>query len=178
MAVLGVVDHRWLGYRDGGCGFVEVDRAAAGIVSVINEVAPDTIVTFGLDGITGHSDHIAVSRWVSAAVATLDVPPRVLHAAVDTDHLRRFADLHQRFDVFPDPGYPRPVDPAEVSVRVRLRGLALDRKVAALAAQATQTGPVIAAFGDEAYRQWVAEELFVEISTTNPYKPTLQGAAS
>jgi len=183
MAVLGIGDHRWLGYRDGGCDAVEVDRAAARLATIIRDVAPDTVVTFGPDGITGHPDHIAVSRWVSAAIATVERPPRLLHATTDTDQVERFAELHERFNVFVDSRYPRPVAPEQVAVRVRLRGRELDRKLTALAAQATQTAPVIAAFGADAYRDWVAEELFVDArqpvtTTTTTTTTTLQGAAS
>lgn len=37
--------------------------ALARLAPIVERVRPDTIVTFGPDGITGHPDHIAV--WVA-----------------------------------------------------------------------------------------------------------------
>ena len=66
--VLGVEEHHWLDYADGGCASVDDDEAAARIRAVVDEVRPDTVVTFGPDGFTGHPDHRAVSRWVDLAL--------------------------------------------------------------------------------------------------------------
>ena len=49
---------------------------------LLDEVRPDTILTFGADGMTFHPDHIAVHHWVTAGVARprLPGPPAVRHA--------------------------------------------------------------------------------------------------
>ena len=60
LQVLGVSEHRWLGYPDGGCAEVEITAAATPIADIIREIAPDTILTFPPDGQTGHPDHMAV----------------------------------------------------------------------------------------------------------------------
>ena len=68
LAVVGVSEHRWLGHRDGSLAAV---RRSAGIDQVsrlIDEVRPDTIVTFGPDGAYGHPDHIAISQFTTAAL--------------------------------------------------------------------------------------------------------------
>ena len=62
LEILGVTDHRWLDYPDGGCADVDAEEAVARIVAVIEEVQPDTVLTFGPDGGTGHPDHIAVQQ--------------------------------------------------------------------------------------------------------------------
>ena len=67
LALLGVVDHAYLGYRDGECAQVPLAEVVPPLVDLIRRVRPDYVVTFGPDGITGHPDHIAVSRWVTAA---------------------------------------------------------------------------------------------------------------
>ena len=41
--------------------------AVEAIGRIVDEVRPDTIVTFGPDGMTGHPDHIAVSGWTTGA---------------------------------------------------------------------------------------------------------------
>jgi LmbE family N-acetylglucosaminyl deacetylase len=80
MKVLNVDDVRFLGYRDSGMegsaeaqnpqAFVQasVADAAARLVPLIREIRPDTIVTFGEDGVYGHPDHIHLHHVVKRAV--------------------------------------------------------------------------------------------------------------
>lgn len=161
MAVLGVRDHRWLELADGGCAELDPEPVVERLVAVVDEVAPDTVLTFGPDGNTGHADHIAVGAWTVEAVRRASVRPRVLFAAVEEEWARRFADLHERFEVF-YPGYPVTVSESELAVHLHLEGAPLDRKVAALKAMATQTQELAAAVGEQRYRDWVCDELFVE----------------
>ncbi|MEN3263770.1 MAG: hypothetical protein V7646_664, partial [Pseudonocardia sp.] len=37
--------------------------AVGWLCAVIEQVRPDTVLTFGPDGITGHPDHQVVSAW-------------------------------------------------------------------------------------------------------------------
>src|SRR5437764_10756795 len=47
LGVLGVTEHVWLDYRDGGCDAVPVDEAANRLVAMLDDVRPDTVLTFG-----------------------------------------------------------------------------------------------------------------------------------
>lgn len=88
MAHLGVHDVRFLGYRDSGmegsaeaqnpAAFVQapVADAAARLVPLIREIRPDTIVTFGPDGVYGHPDHLHLHRVVVQAVQDAASPDR------------------------------------------------------------------------------------------------------
>ena len=61
--VLGVDEHRVLGYRGRRLrGRARRAPRSSQLVEIIREVRPDTILTFGPDGITGHPDHRAVGR--------------------------------------------------------------------------------------------------------------------
>ena len=82
MAVLGVDDHRFLGLPDGALDRHE-SRGRALVGQLIDDVRPDTILTFGGDGITFHPDHIAVHRWVTAAWERRGRPGRLLYATSD-----------------------------------------------------------------------------------------------
>jgi len=157
LAMLGVDEHRWLDYPDGGCAVVDDTTAAARIRAVIDEVRPDTVVTFGPDGFTGHPDHQAVSRWVDLAVASSDV--RLLHAVAREDRVDR--SLDEDFGVF-ELGHPRVVPDDELAVLLPLDGALLDRKVAALLAQESQTSGLVAAVGLARFRAWVATEALAE----------------
>jgi hypothetical protein len=67
--------------------------------------------------------------------------------------------------VFLDPSLPTPRPTADLALRLSLTGASLDRKLVALRAQATQTQPVVDAFGPDPYAEWVAEEVFVDATT-------------
>lgn len=162
MSVLGVQDHRWLGLGDGTLADHRPEDGAERIAEIIVDVDPDTIVTFGPDGMTGHPDHRTISSWVTEAHRSTGGRARILHATEDEAHAARFAALYERFDPAVEAGGPSITATSDLAVDLRLSGAALDRKLVALRAMATQTFPVIEAFGAEEYAAWVAQEAFVE----------------
>ena len=154
LMLLGVEEHHWLDYPDGGCAHVDADRAAARIRAIVDDVRPDTVVTFGPDGFTGHPDHRAVSRWVDLVLAGRpDV--RLLHA-VARDH-RVDPGLDDDFGVF-ELGRPRVCADDEIDVLLPLGPSLLDRKVQALLLQKSQTAALVSAVGLPRFRAWVATE--------------------
>ena len=153
LKLLGVEEHHWLDYADGGCASVDEDQAAARIRTVIDDVRPDTVVTFGPDGFTGHPDHQAVSRWVDLAVSGTDV--RVLHAVAREQ--RPDPGLDEDYGVF-ELGRPRVCADDEIDVLLPLDPALLDRKVRALLLQESQTSELVAAVGLPRFRAWVATE--------------------
>ena len=163
LRILGIDEHHWLDHPDGGCADVAEDDAAERIAAIIDEVRPDTVVTFGPDGFTGHPDHRAVSRWTDLALARAGygTRPRLLHAvarevAVDQE-------LDEEFGVF-ELGRPRVCADDELALLLQLEGSILDRKVDALLQQVSQTGGLVGAVGIDRYRAWVAHEAFAEPS--------------
>jgi LmbE family N-acetylglucosaminyl deacetylase len=164
MAVLGVDDHVVLGHADGGCAAVELDDAVPDLVAVLERTRPDTVVTFGPDGVTGHPDHRAVSRWVGAAVARMrraGHPIRLLHPTHVAEDVERFADVNAAYEVF-EPGLPSTTPIADLAVHLELTGALLERKVRALEAHASQTTTLVTALGRERYATWVSREAFVD----------------
>src|SRR4051812_15672679 len=67
LAAVGVTEHEFLGFHDGHCADVRLDTGTAAVLRLLHDVQPDTILTFGPEGMTGHTDHVAVSRWVTEA---------------------------------------------------------------------------------------------------------------
>jgi len=162
LELLGVSEHHWLGYRDGGCADIPASEAVDRLCDLIDDVGPDTVLTFGPDGITGHPDHQAVSAWVTAAFAR-SAPPRarLLHSTVPARHVSRWRDLDDSLGVYL-PGYPVATPDERLAVDLVLPPEVAARKVAALAAQTTQTGGLLAAMGVDRYTAWVSDESFVE----------------
>jgi LmbE family N-acetylglucosaminyl deacetylase len=162
LEVLGVREHHWLGYRDGGCAAVPLPEAAEQLCAVIDAVRPDTVLTFGPDGITGHPDHQAVSAWATAAFDRAARPgARLLHAAVARRRVPRWSDLDESLGVYL-PGYPLAVPDERLALDLVLPEDVAERKVRALRAQATQTTGLIAAMGVDRYTAWVGEESFLQ----------------
>jgi LmbE family N-acetylglucosaminyl deacetylase len=163
MAVLGVAEHRCVGFEDGTLAGIDRGAGVGLVADLIAEVRPDTIVTFGPEGMTGHPDHRTVAAWVEAAWRSVRPSrrPRLLRATTTERFAERFADVHRELGVF-GPGLPLRMPDADVAVSVRLDDELADLKLAALRSQATQTAPVLAAMGEDRYRVWFAEESFSE----------------
>jgi LmbE family N-acetylglucosaminyl deacetylase len=70
-AHLGVARVTMLDYADGRLSEVDPSTLAARVRSLLVEVDPDVVVTFGEDGAYGHPDHIAIGDATAAAVADL-----------------------------------------------------------------------------------------------------------
>jgi LmbE family N-acetylglucosaminyl deacetylase len=159
LAVLGVEEHHWLDYPDGGCDRVDDESAAARIRTILDEVRPDTVVTFGPEGFTGHPDHQAVSRWVDRALALTAAGDgvRLLHAVRREDVVD--PELDEDFGVF-ELGLPRTCRDDEIDLLLPLDGALLDRKVEALLLQESQTAGLVSAVGPARFRAWVATEAF------------------
>lgn len=161
LAVVGVTEHHWLPYRDGHCADIPDRYAVPRIAALIRAVRPDTVVTFGPEGMTGHPDHRAISRWTVAAFGSAAPPgARLLLATKTAQYVEQVGPLYAPYDVF-GPGTPPRTVPADLAVDHWLAGAALERKVAALTAQRSQTAGLIAALGPVAYAGAVVEECFV-----------------
>lgn len=80
MKLVNVDDIRLLDYRDSGMAgtaenndprsFVQADHASVTglLISLLEEVQPDAVITFGADGVYGHPDHIKAHEVATAAV--------------------------------------------------------------------------------------------------------------
>ncbi len=161
LAVLGVTERRQLGYADGACAKVSFGEAVDRLTELIAEVRPDSVLTFGPDGMTGHLDHRTVSSWATSAVRRSEpaIAPRLLYATKTAPWYDRFDDVHRALQVFP-PGLPPRVSVNEVAIELVLPDDLLDRKVAALRAHASQVAPLVDMVGGEKFRAWVASECF------------------
>jgi LmbE family N-acetylglucosaminyl deacetylase len=161
LAAVGVVEHHWLGYTDGGCADVPAADAVAAIARIMAAVRPDTIVTFGPDGMTGHPDHCAVSAWTTAAWVQQGRSGRLWYATqLDSFH-EEWGELNRKIGVFGDQEPPStPIEDA--AAVVHCEGWLLDRKQAALRAHASQVQPLIDLVGDDVYRRWWTTEAFAE----------------
>ena len=155
--ILGVKEHRWLDFPDGGCAAVDPAAGAEAVAAVLREVRPDTVVTFAADGQTGHPDHIAVHRWCVAAVRGTGIG--ALHVVANTaEWLDEFQTPLNELGALV--GDPPTAWTGPLSVELVLGDDLLTRKLAALAAQTSQTEAFRAAVGEDFYRRAFSIERF------------------
>jgi len=162
LGVLGVTEHRWLGYGDGRCADVPDEEAVAVLAEVMTEVRPDAVLTFGPDGGTGHPDHVAACRWSTLAFERAALPgTRLLYSTKSREWSDRVYVGVDRSTIMMVEGLePEAVDPAELAVWLTCDEPMVTRKVEALRSQASQIEPFRRAIGDEAFRELVREEFF------------------
>jgi LmbE family N-acetylglucosaminyl deacetylase len=160
LEVLGVNDLHVLGLPDGGCAAQE-DASMAGVIEDhITSFRPDAVVTFGPDGITGHDDHRAVSRWATRATGETDV--ELLYATMTREFVRRHRARHDALGLFGEcpNGRPYSVRDDAVALEVSLSQDELLRKRCALARHGSQTDQLAAAIGEADYVTWWRNECF------------------
>ena len=139
LARLGVTEHEFLDLPD-------IDMATAlpethgpdRIRQLVEQVQPDTVLTFGPDGMTGHEAHKSVSRWTTEAFHTAAKPgARLFHAAASDAWADDFLERMRALGVFL-PGTPHVYPLAELDLVFELPEDLLDVKMAALAEHASQ----------------------------------------
>lgn len=160
LAVLGVADTRFLGLRDGACAAADERAAQAVIRREIANFRPDAVVTFGPDGITGHPDHRAVSRWATGAASTSDA--ELLYAAITHAQAARHRRLHEDIGLFADldGGRAASVPTRRIALRCALDHGELIRKRRALSCHSSQTDALASHVGEDAYFGWWRDECF------------------
>lgn len=160
LAVLGVTEHAWLDYPDGGCADVPAEEAIRRLAEIIADVQPDTVLTFGPDGMTWHADHIAVGKWTSTAVERAGDGARLLYATKTPEWGEAFLATVQADDVMMSDQQPPTTPMSELAFYADFSGDALDRKYKALLCQRSQVESLMTEMGAEAYRMFLADESF------------------
>lgn len=162
LAILGITEHGWLGCKDGECDCVDCDMMAARLIKHIQAIKPDSIVTFGPEGLTGHADHTAVAEWCSQAVRQCGLPVMLYQAVHTQDWYDRWGkELHERANVFFNIDEPPIVDEQELAICLELTPELADIKYQALVAQASQMKELLAKFEGDKLPEALAQECFV-----------------
>lgn len=162
--ILGIDQHHYLDYIDGSCADIPEDQAVQRLVSLIETYKPDSIFTFGPDGLTGHPDHQAVSRWTRKALASSKSYAQCYHPILTHDQYEAMREADEKFNFFFNVDKPRTCEREECAIYAELDDTMYDRKMRALAAMPSQYEAVLAAFGDT-FRPSLGTEAFVTFSS-------------
>jgi LmbE family N-acetylglucosaminyl deacetylase len=165
--ILGIKEHHTLGYMDGKCSEVSDQEAAQKISDILKEVNPDSVLTFGPDGLTGDPDHQAISRWVKLAFDASAKPgTNLYYATVSTDWATKYLPKLQAFNFFL-PGFPHATPPESLAINFSIPQDILSSKMDALSANVSQIGAMLAYFGKDTIKNAMAAETYV-LGATHP----------
>ncbi len=151
---LGIEPPRLLDYQDGTLSDVDEQEGAAHVLSMVRELRPQALITWPPDGLSGHADHVAVSRWTALAFEQAgalgpDAPLTLYHLAVPRTVAQALglARLHATPD-------------EEISLAVDVTPV-WEEKLSAIRCHRTQTGesPILHA-PEERQRIFLGQEHF------------------
>ena len=157
LAAVGVDELHVLGLPDGECDQLDATDAIADFITVVR---PDLVVTFGPDGMTGHPDHRAVSRWVTQAMDVAQPGTTLWYATLTDNFHRRWGRLNDEIGLWADQVEPPRIVDGDCARTTVLPDDLLELKLAALEAHASQTRPLIELVGAAMYREWWRSESF------------------
>ena len=161
LEVLGVSEHRFLD------GPVDIDMdapldesGATQVIEIMAEVEPDTVLTFGPDGMTGHVGHMSVSRWATDAFQAVAKPGARLHYATMTPaYVEEFAEIFEPLNIF-RPGTPPVTPPDQLSIDLALQSDLLDRKWSSIMQHISQVQYIFDAVGEDTFKAEMSHEWF------------------
>lgn len=117
MKILGIKEHYWLKYMDGECHNVDHEEAAKMLATHIEKIRPDTILTFGPEGLTGHTDHQAVSKWVDRAIEHSGSKAALYHPVLTVRQYKKYLQsVDEKLNVFYNIEHPPLVRSAECDI--------------------------------------------------------------
>jgi LmbE family N-acetylglucosaminyl deacetylase len=175
LAAVGVHEHHWLGYEDGTLAGLDPRRGIDQVAALMDQVRPDTVVTFGPDGMTGHTDHRTISAWVTAAWEATGRRSRLWYTTVTPAFHARWGALNAEIGFWFDPSDVPSTPDDEIAYRVRCHAHVMARKTAALRAHASQTQPLADRLGERTYAAWWSTEWF-RSPEASPRPPRTAGA--
>jgi len=163
LEILGVREHRFLE------GPVDVDMqehldeaGAEQVRAIVQEIDPDTILTFGPEGMTGHQAHKDVSRWTTDAWSVVAKPTaRLFYATQTPAFVEEVVPSLEQFDIFL-PGTPPVTQPQDLGIDFSCDDEALDMKLRALEAHESQIEGLLEAFGEDGLLRFLRDEAFRE----------------
>jgi N-acetylglucosamine malate deacetylase 2 len=156
-AALGIQPPRLLDYADGHLHEADTETMIAQILSALNEIEPQILLSFGPDGLSGHPDHIAVGQWTAEAFRRADKIAAFYTVAVPRS-LAQKLDMRQIHPV-PDEAIALTVDVSSV----------WETKLTAMRCHATQisSSPMMSA-PEVHQRLFFGREYFVRAASRIP----------
>ena len=139
LKITGVKNYHWLNFEDGHCKDFD-EEGTEHIVKLIEKYSPDTILTFGNDGFTGHEDHIAMHRWVNSALKLTSYQPAVYNVVCTEGQYKDYLQaLDKKLNIFFNLGEPKLINELDCDINFKLSPKLGELKYQAILAMPSQT---------------------------------------
>jgi LmbE family N-acetylglucosaminyl deacetylase len=163
LGILGVPKYYQFDYMDGDCDKVSAKEAVLRLKVIMERYKPNTILTFGPDGMTGHPDHATVSAWTTSAVEMLDPKPTIYHAVHTQkqydDYLK---EADEKLNIFFNISKPAVKKTEKCDLCYELPSDIQKLKYQALKAMPSQTIKMLEAFDEKFICAMLGSEAFVK----------------
>ena len=168
LEILGVTEHVFLDLPDVDWDTPLPERGADAIASIMREVQPDSVLTFGPDGMTNHEGHKSVSKWATDAFLQHAPDDSALYYAVNSrTWADQFVPLLDSVGMYRDGGKPPIVADELLDIDLKLEGEILERKMAGLFEHKSQLEGLIEVFGADVLSVAFAVEAFSQAAPTD-----------
>ncbi len=162
LKALGISNHHWLGYADGCCQQADRRQAVNKLRKLIEQYQPDSILTFGSDGLTGHDDHACISDWVSESVRGKE-SLEIYHAVHTFDQYEKYLKkADEKLNIFFNIEQPPLRDEADCDICFNLPPEICEMKCNAVAAMPSQTEIFFKLFGRNYIKDTFKTEYFIK----------------
>ncbi len=157
---LGVAHHYWLDCQDGRCQQADKTQIMQQLTQLINRYQPQTILTFGPDGLTGHPDHQCVSEWVTDVTKGTDIA--IYHVVQEeTSYRSELAEADKQFQIYFNISRPPLRKKADCDIGLALDKDLLTTKRRALEVMPSQTEALLAGMSPQALQALIGTECFI-----------------
>lgn len=157
--ILGRIEHCWCDMPDGRLASIDYSLGLQNVYDCIDRCKPDTILTFGPDGMTGHDDHKMVSRWAYEAGRSLQIP--VYYAVQTPASYQAAKEADEKFNMFFNIEKPPIINEDDCALLIDLPDEVLAKKCEALAAMPSQTERLFKELGQDKMLDMMRTEAFV-----------------
>ncbi len=140
LSIFGITELKMLNSKDGSLSEQNAGQVIKSLAEIIDQVKPDTVVSFNEDGLTGHSDHQTIHSWTKKAIEMLEEKPDfycVVECREVYESYGRYCD--EKFNIFFNAVEPQTYSKKEVDLCIELDDRAKADKEQALRAHASQT---------------------------------------
>jgi len=145
--ILGAQHHYWLDYADGCCKDCDCEDAVTRIARLIQKYQPDSVLTFGPDGMTGHDDHKTVCDWAAKAVKEAESKAKIYEVIYTEPQYQALLDVDKKFNIFFNIDKPDVCQKANCAIYFELNDEQYEKKLEALKAMPSQTEAMMKMFG-------------------------------
>jgi len=156
-AALSIEPPHLLDYDDGRLAETDSKALTGHILTALSEIHPQVLLTFGLDGLSGHPDHIAIGQHAAEAYTSSDEIAALYTLAIP----RSLAEQLEMRQV-------RAVPDEQIALRVDVSPV-WEAKQAAMACHATQRDATPIMSAPEVRQQlFFGQEFFVQAACRHP----------